>query len=203
VSTEQNKEIASEYWLTFCNPNTQEASDLFVDDATCQVISIAGVAESGVVSKDLFVEMTLKSGGSKHPDRKESSAFPDGLELTPISIIAGGDHVVLEGESQSTVANANNYNHYSIHFELEDGKFDEVREYMGTKHQYDAASDSAHHAIRSTPSVSSLTFGVNPPSDSKAPLASCITTAYPALIRPIIAGIGVTGPPPTAILSLP
>ncbi|MEV0550681.1 nuclear transport factor 2 family protein [Nocardia salmonicida] len=142
MSTEQNKEIASKYWLTFCNPNAQEASD--------------------------FVAV-LKSGGSKHPNRKESSTFPNGLELTPISIIAEGDHVVLEGESQSTVANGNNYNHYSIHFELEDGKFDEVREYMGTKHQYDAASDSAPHAIRSTPSVSSLTFGVNPPSDSKAP----------------------------------
>lgn len=148
MSAEQNKEIVSKYWLNFCTLNAQEAFDLLADGATWHVMGSAGVAESGVVSKDVFIGMMLQSGGARHPDRKANSVFPDGLELTLVSIIAEGDRVVLEGDSQSTVADGTNYNnHYSIHFRIEDGKIAEVREYMDTKHQFDAASSSMHLAL--------------------------------------------------------
>ncbi|MBQ9052613.1 hypothetical protein [Rhodococcus sp. (in: high G+C Gram-positive bacteria)] len=147
MSADQNKEIVKKYWLTFCTPNAQEAFDLMADDATWHVMGTGGVAQTGPVSKEVFKSMMLLSGGSQHPDRKADSMFPGGLTLSLKSIIAEGDHVVLEGESHSTVANGNNYNNlYSIHFELKNGKIQTVREYMDTKHQFDAASDVMHLA---------------------------------------------------------
>jgi len=72
--------------------------------------------------------------------RGVTSVYKTGaLKLVPLSAIAQGSKVAVEAESYGELKNGRVYqNRYHFLFEIKDGKIYRVREYMDTKHAYDA-----------------------------------------------------------------
>ncbi|MFI6309818.1 nuclear transport factor 2 family protein [Nocardia fusca] len=147
MTAEDNKKLAVEFWNTFCTADAAKAFEMFADDADWTVMGKSTIAKPGAVSKDVFIEQMLTSGGSLHPERREQSVFPDGLQQTIHTVIGEGDHVVLEAESYSVAKNGNTYNNtYSVHFFFRNGKIQTVREYSDTHHAWTAVGDIMHLA---------------------------------------------------------
>lgn len=66
---------------------------------------------------------------------KSSTAFPEGVEFAPTSMIAEGDKVAVEAELRAKTAPGALYdNAYHFVFVIEDGKVRRMKEYMDTHH---------------------------------------------------------------------
>jgi ketosteroid isomerase-like protein len=129
VTTQQNKEIARDFFTRFSAGDISGAVDLMSGDATWW---IAGKRDSmpaaGMHTKEeitrLFLRMTRR--------------LKNGLNMTVKSVVAEGDTVALEVESLGELDNGRSYNNeYHTLMRLEDGKIFEVREYNDTQHAYE------------------------------------------------------------------
>lgn len=60
-------------------------------------------------------------------------SMPNGLRITPTSIVAQGDKVCVEAKGTATTGAGREYNNrYHFAFEIRDGKIQAVREYLDT-----------------------------------------------------------------------
>ena len=82
---------------------------------------------------------TLISGKYSKAQIKEFAdgiyqAFPEGLSFKIVGMVAEGDKVAVEAESDGAHASGVNYhNHYHFLFTLRDGKVVQMKEYMDTE----------------------------------------------------------------------
>jgi ketosteroid isomerase-like protein len=128
MSTEQNKQLAREFFDHFSANKIVDVLDLMTDDATWW---IAGKKEqlpaAGLYSKERIARLFYTM----------ASQLPNGLKMTVKSLIADGNKVALEVESYGELKNGRIYNQeYHILMTLRDGKIGEVREYLDTQHVF-------------------------------------------------------------------
>ncbi len=120
---EQNKTLVKEVFKAISNGNWKFVTDTFADNAK---IWVAGdMPISGNHTKD-FVR-GLETGNP--------AMFPEGMSLTPKAMTAEGNRVAVEAETYGKHASGKIYNNF-FHFMLviHDGKIQEWKEYMDTKH---------------------------------------------------------------------
>lgn len=129
MTTQQNKEIARDFFARFSGGDISGAVDLMSGDATWW---IAGKRDSmpaaGVYTKEQITRLF----------RRMADRLENGLTMTVKGAIAEGDTVALEVESWGELDNGRSYNNeYHTLMRLADGKIVEVREYSDTQHAYD------------------------------------------------------------------
>lgn len=123
MSADANKGVVLGFFENFSAGKFDDALAMMRDDATWWV---AGKFElSGTKTKAEFGQLVKGIG----------SAMPNGLKITPKSLVAEGTNVAVEAESYGELANGKVYNNqYHFLVELADGKIIAVREYLDTMH---------------------------------------------------------------------
>lgn len=123
MSADANKGVVLGFFENFSTGKFDDALAMMRDDATWWV---AGKFElSGTKTKAEFGQLVKGIG----------SAMPNGLKITPKSLVAEGNNVAVEAESYGELANGKVYNNqYHFLVELADGKITAVREYLDTMH---------------------------------------------------------------------
>jgi ketosteroid isomerase-like protein len=135
MSIEQNKRVASDFFVRIDANDVSGALALLAEDASYwiagdkAVIPSAGEHDRNGMSK-LFHLM--------------GKAFKDGLRMAVKGITAEGDRVALEVESRGELKNGRVYQQkYHILMTIRDGRIATVREYLDTQHVYDVWFKSA------------------------------------------------------------
>ncbi|HWA36802.1 MAG TPA: nuclear transport factor 2 family protein [Burkholderiales bacterium] len=135
MSIEQNKRVASDFFVRIDANDVSGALALLAEDASYwiagdkAVIPSAGEHDRNGMSK-LFHLM--------------GKAFKDGLRMAVKGITAEGDRVALEVESRGELKNGRVYQQkYHILMTIRDGRIVTVREYLDTQHVYDVWFKSA------------------------------------------------------------
>ena len=119
----ENKKIVLEYLRLLSAGNVDSLMSLLSDDFEQWVPG--NMPASGTHSKAVFREMLIGAGGM----------FPNGLIVTPTSLISEGDLVAVEAKGGGRTRDGRTYaNTYHYLFEIKNGKITKVREYMDTKH---------------------------------------------------------------------
>lgn len=123
MSADANKGVVLGFFENFSAGKFDDALAMMRDGATWWV---AGKFElSGTKTKAEFGQLVKGIG----------SAMPNGLKITPKSLVAEGNNVAVEAESYGELANGKVYNNqYHFLVELADGKITAVREYLDTMH---------------------------------------------------------------------
>lgn len=119
----KNKAFVKEIMNAISNGNWKFVTESFAEDAKVWVAGDMPI--SGNHTKD-FVR-GLETGNP--------AMFPKGMSLTPKAITAEGERVAVEAESYGEHISGKTYNNF-FHFMLviRDGKIQEWKEYMDTKH---------------------------------------------------------------------
>ena len=128
MKTEDNKQLAAEFFARFNANDIAGALDAMTDDATWW---IAGKPEqlpaAGVHRKDQIARLFHNMAGR----------LKNGLRMTVKSAIAEGDKVALEVESHGELHNGRIYSQeYHMLMTIRDGKVSAVREYLDTQHVF-------------------------------------------------------------------
>ncbi|MDV7140385.1 nuclear transport factor 2 family protein [Maribacter sp. TH_r10] len=120
---EENKAIVNAVFKAITDGNWSYVTETFADDAKVWVAGDMPI--SGNHTKD-FVR-GLEAGNP--------AMFPNGMSLTPKAMTAEGDRVAVEAETYGEHFSGKTYNNF-FHFLLviRDGKIQEWKEYMDTKH---------------------------------------------------------------------
>jgi ketosteroid isomerase-like protein len=128
MSTDQNKEIAHEFFARLSASDTAGALDLIAEDATWTIIGKPDqLSSAGVYNKE-------RLGRLFHFMYKQ---MPNGLQMTVKGTTAEGNKVAVEAESRGELANGRVYEQtYHVLMEFQDGKIHTVREYIDTQHAY-------------------------------------------------------------------
>ena len=124
-----NKTIVSTFFKHFSNAQIEEAFLLVSDDVKWWVPG--NLPFSGTKSKSEYMQVvgSIQTG------------FPEGLKLIVQSMIAEGNQVAAEVESDGKHANGKHYNNkYHFLITIEAGRMTEVKEYMDTLHLYQLIS---------------------------------------------------------------
>jgi len=129
VTTEDNKRSAVELFARFSASDIPGVLDLMTDDVTWRVPGKPELSPvAGTYNKDrlkrLFGRMLAQLEG--------------GLQMTVLGLLAEGNDVAVEVESQGDLRNGRKYRqqyHFLITFR--DGKIASVREYLDTHHAFD------------------------------------------------------------------
>jgi len=129
VTTEDNKRSAVELFARFSAGDIPGVLDLMTDDVTWRVPGKPELSPvAGIYNKDrlkrLFGRMLAQLEG--------------GLQMTVLGLLAEGNDVAVEVESQGDLRNGRKYRqqyHFLITFR--DGKIASVREYLDTHHAFD------------------------------------------------------------------
>lgn len=128
MTTEQNKQTATELFDRFSARDLAGVLDLLTDDATWRIVGKPELlSAAGAHSKEEIAGIFRGMAGQ----------LPDGLKMTVKSLIAEGDKVATEVESYGKLQNGRVYNneyHFAITFR--DGRISAVREYMDTQHVF-------------------------------------------------------------------
>lgn len=129
MSLEANKKLVAEFLAHFKRKNVQAIVDTLTPDATWwiggkpELFALAGPKTKAQITEILN---GLVPGA------------PDGLSITPRSMVAEGDSVAVEAESYGVLGNGRLYNNeYHFLFRIRDGKIASVREYLDTMHTAD------------------------------------------------------------------
>lgn len=124
-NTSMNKAIVSEFFKNFSAGNIDEAFSLVSDDASWWVPGDLPFSGTKTKAQYLQVVGAIKKG------------FPKGLKLNVVSMIAEGNTVAAEVESDGEHYSGKKYeNKYHFLIKIENGKIIEVKEYMDTLHLY-------------------------------------------------------------------
>ena len=119
---EDNKRTVRRYFELLTRNDIAGLLDIY-DDAM-RLFVPGNNCTSGTYDKNQLVEMARMVG----------SAFPQGLELTVLGMIAEGDKVAAQVESRGTHISGKPYNNqYHFLITVRDGKIVENREYMDTE----------------------------------------------------------------------
>jgi len=129
VTTEDYKRSAVELFARFSASDIPGVLDLMTDDVTWRVPGKPELSPvAGIYNKDrlkrLFGRMLAQLEG--------------GLQMTVLGLLAEGNDVAVEVESQGDLRNGRKYRqqyHFLITFR--DGKIASVREYLDTHHAFD------------------------------------------------------------------
>jgi uncharacterized protein len=129
VTTEDNKRSAVELFARFSGSDIPGVLDLMTDDVTWRVPGKPELSPvAGIYNKDrlkrLFGRMLAQLEGR--------------LQMTVLCLLAEGNDVAVEVESQGDLRNGRKYRqqyHFLITFR--DGKIASVREYLDTHHAFD------------------------------------------------------------------
>jgi len=129
VNTEDNKRSAVELFARFSAGDIPGVLDLMTDDVTWRVPGKPELSPvAGIYNKDrlkrLFGRMLAQ--------------LEDGLQMTVLGLLAEGNDVAVEVESQGDLRNGRKYRqqyHFLITFRH--GKIASVREYLDTHHAFD------------------------------------------------------------------
>ena len=129
MTTEDNKRSAVELFARFSASDIPGVLDLMTDDVTWRVPGKPELSPvAGIYNKDrlkrLFGRMLAQLEG--------------GLQMTVLGLLAEGNDVAVEVESQGDLRNGRKYRqqyHFLITFR--DGKIAAVREYLDTHHAFD------------------------------------------------------------------
>lgn len=122
------KQIVRDFLATFSRGDVDGVLDAMADDGTWWVSGgLDGM--SGTYEKASFGPLL----------RGATALYVEGaLRITPVSMIAEGNHVAVEAEGFATMTSGRVYRpRYHFLFELADGKVRRVREYMDTMHAWD------------------------------------------------------------------
>ena len=125
MTTTQNKELVATFFELFSNGNIDDAFSMVSDTAVWWVPG--DLPFSGTKSKTEYLQVVgaIQQG------------FPNGLQLNATSMIAEGDKVAVEVESNGEHANGRTYrNKYHFLIAIENGQIIHVKEYMDTLHLY-------------------------------------------------------------------
>lgn len=125
-TTEQNKQIATEFYRRFDANDIPGVLQTMADDATFWIAGKPGAARAaGTQSKAQIAQIF----------HRMVAQMPDGLRMTVKSAVAEGDKVALEVESRGELKNGRIYeNDYHALMTIRGGKIVAVREYMDTQH---------------------------------------------------------------------
>jgi ketosteroid isomerase-like protein len=126
-TAEQNKATVEDFLRVFSTGDVDGILERMHDDATWWISgSLEGMA--GTKSK---AEMGALLGGV-------TTVYKEGaLRLTPMSIIAEGDTVVVEARGHAELTNGRVYEPQSAFvFQVVDGRMKSVREYIDTAHAH-------------------------------------------------------------------
>jgi ketosteroid isomerase-like protein len=129
MTTEDNKRSAVELFARFSASDIPGVLDLMTDDVTWRVPGKPELSPvAGIYNKErlkrLFGRMLAQLEG--------------GLQMTVLGLLAEGNDVAVEVESQGDLRNGRKYRqqyHFLITFR--DGKIAAVREYLDTHHAFD------------------------------------------------------------------
>ena len=129
MTTEDNKRSAVELFARFSASDIPGVLDLMTDDVTWRVPGKPELSPvAGIYNKErlkrLFGRMLAQLEG--------------GLQMTVLGLLAEGNDVAVEVESQGDLRNGRKYRqqyHFLITFR--DGKIASVREYLDTHHAFD------------------------------------------------------------------
>lgn len=126
MNTTENKALVNAYFRHFTAGRYDEALDMLAPDATVWICGKPDrFALGGVRNKAQFSEQV----------RGVTNAVPKGLTLHPTRLIAEGEWVVAEADVSGISANGRTYdNKYVFMFEIEDGRFKTLKEYLDTMH---------------------------------------------------------------------
>jgi ketosteroid isomerase-like protein len=124
-----NKELVQTFFDNFSDGNIGDAFAHLADDANWWVAGSLPFSGNKTKEEYLQVVASIQTG------------FPDGLSLRITSMIAEGNKVAAEVESDGQHANGKRYqNEYHFLITIEDGKMVEVKEYMDTLHLFQLIS---------------------------------------------------------------
>lgn len=129
MTTTPNKQLAKELFTRFSANDFCAALDLLSDDATWLIpgkpeqIRTAGMYDKARLGR-LFERM--------------QALLASALQMTVKGMLAEGDCVAVEVESQADLKNGRKYRQqYLFWIECREGKIARVREYLDTHHAYD------------------------------------------------------------------
>src|SRR5689334_21680689 len=129
MSTERNKEVATDFFARLSRSDVPGALSLMADDA---VWRIAGKKELSPAAGDYGKERLGRLFN------RMLSQLESGLQMTVLRSIAEGDSVALEVESTGDLKNGRRYRQqYHFAIDLRDGRIAAVREYLDTQHAFD------------------------------------------------------------------
>jgi len=130
VTTEDNKRCAVELFARFSASDIPGVLDLMTDDATWRVPGKPELSPvAGIYNKDRLKRLF---------GRMLAQLDKGGLQMTVLGLLAEGNDVAVEVESQGDLRNGRKYRqqyHFLITFR--DGKIASVREYLDTHHAFD------------------------------------------------------------------
>ena len=126
--TARNRTVAEEFLRVFSSGDVPAILDRLADGATWWVSGkaegFAGTKSKEEMGKVLESVVTMYRAGA--------------LRVTPVTMIAEGDRVVVEVEAYGELTNGRVYNPESLWIlEVEDDKVTSVREYLDTQHAQD------------------------------------------------------------------
>ena len=126
MSIETNKQIARDFFAALSRGETQKVVDAYAEDGTCWTSGTTPI--SGIHTRE---EIALATDGVL-------AAFPAGLEFTIHRITAEDDRVAIEAESYGKHVSGKVYNNkYHFLMLIQDGKIQQLREYLDTMHAND------------------------------------------------------------------
>ena len=129
MGTEQNKQVAADFFARIDANDMPGALGLLADDATYWIAGDPAVTPSAGVHD--------KNGMSKLFHLMDK-ALRDGLRMTVKGMTAEGDRVAVEAESLGELKNGRVYRQkYHILMVVRDGRIATVREYLDSGHVYD------------------------------------------------------------------
>jgi uncharacterized protein len=128
MTTEENKQLVSQFLARFSTNDIDGILDVLADDATWW---ISGKPElqpaAGVHIKERIAGVF----------RRMSSQLKNGLRMTVKGMIAEGDKVSVEIEGYGELSNGRVYNNeYHMVITIREGKICAVREYLDTQHVF-------------------------------------------------------------------
>jgi ketosteroid isomerase-like protein len=119
---EQNKAIVSAFLDAMNRGDTEALLEAYAEDG--EVWTMGNTLISGKYSKAQIREFA----------DGVYEAFPQGLGFQVLGMVAEGDKVAVEAESDGVHASGVNYhNHYHFLFTLRDGKVVQLKEYLDTE----------------------------------------------------------------------
>lgn len=129
MTPEQNKQIVREFFSRFTARDVAGALALMTEDCTWGIPGKPDrMATAGDHSKERIARLF----------HRMLEQLPGGLKMTVKSMVAEGDRVAAEVESEGDLKNGRRYRQqYHFAIELADGRIRSVREYLDTQHAYD------------------------------------------------------------------
>lgn len=125
-SAQENKAIVTAFFAALNRGDIETVVDTYAEDG--HVRTMGNTLISGQFSKD---QVASSAGGI-------FDVFPEGLKFTVSDMVAEGDKVAVEAESEGEHISGQNYNNeYHFLFKFRDGKLVSLREYMDTEHVTD------------------------------------------------------------------